>query len=122
RKRSQPQSARENKVMPFQTRIGAVLHERYEIERIIGQGGYGFIYLAQDQRLAGRYCAVKQVRYDPTFPPAMLPEARDQFMREATVLARLDHPNLPKVSDFFSIEEIDFLVMDYVPGDDLRAL
>ena len=43
-------------------------------------------------------------------------------MREATVLARLDHPNLPKVSDFFSIEDNDFLVMDYVPGDDLRAL
>ena len=75
--------------MPFQTRIGAVLHERYEIVRIIGQGGYGFIYLAQDQRLAGRYCAVKQVSYDPTFPPAMLQEARDQFMREATILARL---------------------------------
>ena len=91
-------------------------------ERIIGQGGYGFIYLAQDQRLAGRKCAVKQVIYDPTFPPAMLQEARDQFMREATVLARLDHPNLPKVSDFFSIEDNDFLVMDYVPGDDLRAL
>ncbi len=108
--------------MPFQTRIGAVFHERYEIERIIGQGGYGFIYLAQDQRLAGRYCAVKQVSYDPTFPPAMLQEARDQFMREATVLARLDHPNLPKVSDFFSFEDNDFLVMDYVPGDDLRAL
>ncbi len=108
--------------MPFQTRIGAVLHERYEIERIIGQGGYGFIYLAQDQRLPGRKCAVKQVIYDPTFPPAMLQEARDQFMREATVLARLDHPNLPKVSDFFSIEDNDFLVMDYVPGDDLRAL
>lgn len=108
--------------MPFQTRIGAVLHERYKIERIIGQGGYGFIYLAQDERLAGRYCAVKQVSYDPTFPPAMLQEAREQFMREATVLARLDHPNLPKVSDFFSIEDNDFLVMDYVPGDDLRAL
>lgn len=108
--------------MPFQTRIGAVLHERYEIERIIGQGGYGFIYLAQDQRLAGRYCAVKQVSYDPTFPPAMLQESRDQFMREATVLARLDHPNMPKVSDFFSIEDNDFLVMDYIPGDDLRAL
>jgi serine/threonine-protein kinase len=108
--------------MPFQTRIGDVLHERYEIERIIGQGGYGFIYLAQDQRLAGRYCAVKQVSYDPTFPPSMLQEARDQFMREATVLARLDHPNMPKVSDFFSIEDNDFLVMDFVPGDDLRAL
>lgn len=108
--------------MLFQTRIGAVLHERYEIERIIGQGGYGFIYLAHDQRLAGRKCAIKQVSYDPSFPPALLQEARDQFMREATVLARLDHPNLPKVSDFFSIDEVDFLVMDYVPGDDLRAL
>lgn len=108
--------------MPFQTRVGAVLHERYEIERIIGQGGYGFIYLAHDQRLAGRKCAVKQVSYDPSFPPALLQEARGQFMREATVLARLDHPNLPKVSDFFSIEDNDFLVMDYIPGDDLRTL
>ena len=71
-KGKQPDKARKKQVMPFQTRIGAVLHERYEIERIIGQGGYGFIYLAQDQRLAGRYCAVKQVSYDPTFPPAML--------------------------------------------------
>jgi serine/threonine-protein kinase len=43
-------------------------------------------------------------------------------LREATVLARLDHPNLPKVSDFFSIGERDYLVMDYVPGKDLRAL
>jgi serine/threonine-protein kinase len=52
----------------------------------------------------------------------MMREARDQFLREATVLARLDHPNLPKVSDFFSIGNRDYLVMDYVPGKDLRAL
>ena len=101
---------------------GYVLHDRYKIDRVIGQGGYGSILLAEDLRLSGRFCAVKQVSYDPSYTPAMLEDARDQFMCEATVLARLDHPNLPKVSDFFSIEDNDFLVMDYVPGDDLRAL
>ena len=101
---------------------GKVLHERYCIKHIIGQGGFGSIYLAEDLRLEGRLCAVKQVRYDPSFPEEMLKESRDQFMREATVLARLDHPNLPKVSDFFSINQNDFLVMDYVPGDDLRTM
>lgn len=108
--------------MSIQLITGSVLHERYKIERVIGQGGYGFIYRAEDLRLSGRYCAVKQVSYDPSFPPAMLKEARDQFLREATVLARLDHPNLPKVSDFFSIKDEDFLVMDFVPGDDLRTI
>ena len=49
-------------------------------------------------------------------------QAREQFLREATVLARLDHPNLPKVSDYFSIGGRDYLVMDYVPGEDLRTL
>jgi serine/threonine-protein kinase len=82
----------------------------------------GCIYLADDLRLEGRRCAVKEVEYDRGLPPAMLKEARDQFEREAIVLARLDHPNLPKVSDFFSIEDRDYLVMDYVAGKDLRQL
>ncbi len=101
---------------------GELLHERYLVVKTIGQGGYGCIYLAEDQRLSGRLCAVKQVSYDPSLPEEMLHESRAQFLREATVLARLDHPNLPKVSDFFSIGALDFLVMDYVPGDDLRAV
>ena len=46
-------------------------------------------------------------------------QARAQFLREASTLARLDHPNLPKVSDFFTIDERDYLVMEYVPGVDL---
>ncbi|MGI6251059.1 MAG: serine/threonine protein kinase [Anaerolineaceae bacterium] len=108
--------------MALQPSIGTVLHSRYKVERVIGQGGYGCIYLAEDQRLSGRLTAVKQVSYDSSLTPSMLQEARDQFMREATVLARLDHPNLPKVSDFFSISDNDFLVMDYIPGNDLRAL
>jgi serine/threonine-protein kinase len=82
----------------------------------------GSIYLADDTRLKGRLCALKEVEYDRALPEDIREEARDQFLREATVLARLDHPNLPKVSDFFSNGPRDYLVMDYVPGDDLRTL
>ncbi len=82
----------------------------------------GSIYLADDLRLEGRLCALKEVDHDRSLPTDLLKQARDQFLREATVLARLDHPNLPKVSDFFSIGGKDYLVMDFVPGKDLRTL
>ena len=108
--------------MPVPLKTGEVLRGRYKVRRVIGQGGMGCIYLADDQRLEGRQCALKEVEHDRTLPPELVQEARDQFLREATVLARLDHPNLPKVSDFFSIADRDYLVMDYVPGKDLRAL
>ncbi|HQN44619.1 MAG TPA: serine/threonine-protein kinase, partial [Anaerolineaceae bacterium] len=108
--------------MPLPLKAGEVLRSRYRIRRIIGQGGMGSIYLADDQRLEGRQCALKEVEHDRTLPTELVREAREQFLREATVLARLDHPNLPKVSDFFSIGSRDYLVMDYVPGKDLRAL
>ncbi len=108
--------------MPVPLKAGEVLRGRYRIQRIIGQGGMGSIYLADDIRLEGRQCALKEVENDRTLPPELLKEARDQFLREATVLARLDHPNLPKVSDFFSVGNRDYLVMDYVPGKDLRTL
>jgi serine/threonine-protein kinase len=62
------------------------------------------------------------VEHDRSLTPELLQEARDQFFREASILARLDHPNLPKVSDYFSIGARDYLVMDYVPGNDLRTL
>ena len=108
--------------MPTPLRAGEVLRNRYRISRIIGQGGMGSIYLADDLRLEGRLCALKEVEHDRTLPADLLKEAREQFLREATVLARLDHPNLPKVSDFFSIAGRDYLVMDFVPGKDLRTL
>ncbi len=101
---------------------GEVLHGRYKIREHIGQGGAGSIYLADDLRLIGRVCALKEVEYDRSLPDDIREEARQQFMREATILARLDHPNLPKVSDFFSNDIRDYLVMDYVPGDDLRTM
>ena len=108
--------------MPLPLRPTEILRGRYQINRIIGQGGVGCIYLADDLRLEGRQCALKEVEHDRSLTPEMLQEARDQFLREATVLARLDHPNLPKVSDFFSIGIRDYLVMDFVPGKDLRTL
>lgn len=101
---------------------GEVLRGRYKIRERIGQGGMGSIYLADDTRLKGRQCALKEVEYDRALPEDIRDEARDQFLREATVLARLDHPNLPKVSDIFSSGPRDYLVMDYVPGNDLRTL
>lgn len=103
-------------------KAGDVLRSRYKIRRIIGQGGMGSIYLADDLRLDGRLCALKEVEHDRNMPTGLLKQAREQFLREATVLARLDHPNLPKVSDYFSIGGRDYLVMDFVPGKDLRTL
>jgi serine/threonine protein kinase len=108
--------------MPAALKTGEVLRGRYCIRERIGQGGMGSIYLAEDLRLSGRKCALKEVEYDRTVPAKILKEARQQFLREAIVLARLDHPNLPKVSDFFSIGQRDYLVMDYIPGKDLRTL
>jgi eukaryotic-like serine/threonine-protein kinase len=108
--------------VPTPLKAGEVLRGRYRISRIIGQGGMGSIYLSDDLRLEGRQCALKEVEHDRSLSTEMLKQTREQFFREATVLARLDHPNLPKVSDFFSIGGRDYLVMDYVPGKDLRTL
>jgi len=108
--------------MPLPLKSGEILRSRYVIKRIIGQGGMGSIYLAEDLRLKGRICALKEVEHDKSLTKSLRQEAQDQFKQEATILARLDHPNLPKVSDFFSIGDRDYLVMDYVPGDDLRTL
>jgi eukaryotic-like serine/threonine-protein kinase len=100
---------------------GQLLRDRYLIRQIIGRGGMGSIYLAEDNRLPGRLCAVKEVRPEPTLPETLRAQGREQFYREASVLARLDHPNLPKVSDFFTEGDCDYLVMDFVPGEDLKT-
>ncbi len=102
--------------------VGAILRDRYEIIDLVGQGGMGAVYKADDLRLRGRICAVKEVLPDMIGVPGMEDQAHEQFYREASVLARLDHPNLPKVSDFFQHDGREYLVMDFVPGHDLRQL
>jgi len=110
------------KKMAISRKPGEVLQNRYLIKKIIGRGGMGSVYLADDTLLEGRQCALKEVEYDRSLDSVLIKEAQEQFLREATILARLDHPNLPKVSDFFTIESCDYLVMDYVPGEDLRTI
>ena len=101
---------------------GTVLRDRYKIMELVGQGGMGAIYKAEDLRLTGRYCAIKEVHPEPRASLSMLAQAREQFSREASTLARLDYPNLPKVSDYFSEGDCDYLVMDFVPGRELKEI
>ena len=104
---------------------GIILRERYEIQELVGQGGMGAVYKTSDLRLDGRICAVKEIL------PALaggatseeeLAQITEQFRTEASVLARLDHPNLPKVSDYFSMGLREYLVMDFVEGKDLLEI
>ena len=99
-----------------------ILRQRYRLTNIVGQGGMGSVYRAEDLRLPGRVCAIKVLPPDPLASEEMAEQAHRQFLKEASILAQLDHPNLPKVSDFFSEEESDYLVMDYVPGRDLQQV
>lgn len=99
-----------------------ILRERYRVTNIVGQGGMGSVYRAEDLRLPGRLCAIKEVEPDLNASPEIRAQAQEQFLKEASILAQLDHPSLPKVSDFFSENGRDYLVMDYVPGDDLAQI
>lgn len=92
----------------------AIIHERYRIERQIGQGGMGAVYEAVDLRLRRRV-ALKQLLIDDSY-------VSHAFEREAQLLANLDHPALPTVSDHFTDQAGQFLVMQYIPGDDLGTL
>ncbi|MCA9960315.1 MAG: serine/threonine protein kinase [Anaerolineales bacterium] len=101
---------------------GTILRERYRLTNIVGRGGMGSVYRAEDLRLPGRLCAIKEVQPDPNASAETVSQMQTQFLQEASILAQLDHPNLPKVSDFFADDEREYLVMDYVPGKDLKEI
>ncbi len=92
---------------------GVILNQRYRILSILGQGGMGAVYHALDLNL-GVDIALKENLY-------LSEEFARQFKREAAILATLKHPNLPRVSDHFEIKgQGQYLVMDYMDGEDLR--
>ena len=101
---------------------GTLVRDRYEVEGLIGRGGMGAVFRVADRRLPGRLCALKAIRapVGDIVDGEAAAATRKQFLAEASTLARLDHPNLPKVSDYFGLEDYDCLVMDYVPGQDLN--
>jgi serine/threonine-protein kinase len=102
--------------------IGTVLRDRYQLKDVVGHGGMGNVYMAEDLRLPGRLCAIKEVQPEANASLQARRQEHNQFLREASLLAQLDHPNLPKVSDFFAEGGRDYLVMDYVPGKNLKEL
>jgi serine/threonine protein kinase len=91
-----------------------VLKNRYRIIRLLGKGGMGAVHLAFDISLENEV-AVKTNH-------SLGVESKEQFLREARLLATLRHPNLPRVIDHFVSGETQFLVMDYIPGIDLDTL
>jgi serine/threonine protein kinase/parvulin-like peptidyl-prolyl isomerase len=92
-----------------------ILQNRYRVVRELGHGGMGTVYEARDQRL-NCVVALKETLAGNS------EEGRRAFEREASLLGNLRHPALPKVMDYFSEGGSDFLVMEFIPGDDLGAL
>jgi len=98
---------------------GALLQNRYRVLRQIGGGGMGITYLAEDTRLAGRRCAIKEMS-----PAQLSPQDRawaiPAFQQEAQMLANLKHHGLTPVTDFFPEGGNWYLVMDFVEGETLE--
>ena len=93
---------------------GLVLQNRYRVIKQLGQGGMGAVYEAVDERL-DTTVALKETLFSDE-------RLRRQFEREARLLARMHHPALPRVSDHFSEGDGQFLVMQYIAGDDLSQM
>ncbi|HEX9441672.1 MAG TPA: protein kinase, partial [Roseiflexaceae bacterium] len=99
---------------------GNIIQERYRIIRLLGSGGFGAVYLAEDQRL-GRQVAIKEMS-EARLDDEERRVANELFEREAMMLAQLDHPGLTRIWDYFRERSHAFLVMEYVPGLTLRDL
>lgn len=93
---------------------GDVLAGRYRIRSVLGRGGAGTVYMAEDLKLPGKRWAVKELRADWSI--------RTDAGREAEMLIRLDHPHLPKIADYFPANEqgCAYLVMEYIRGCTLQ--
>lgn len=93
---------------------GHTIDKRYEVEATLGQGGMGRVYRVR-HALLDRPFALKELTCQGQ-------EAEAQFLTEARILAGLAHPALPRVTDYFVLKGRSYLVMDYVPGEDLQAM
>jgi serine/threonine protein kinase len=102
-----------------------LLHRRYVIISAIGHGGMGAVYQARDTRprdtRRGTLCAIKEMSLS-NVPPNEQPQAIKNFLAEADILSRLNHPNLPAFTDFFTEGARDYLVMEYIDGYTLEEL
>ncbi|RLC99074.1 MAG: serine/threonine protein kinase [Chloroflexi bacterium] len=102
-------------MLPPQT----MLSGRYIITRCVGRGGMGAVYQAADTRIPGKTWAIKEMSDAAITDPLEKQQARANFRQEALMLARLDHPNLPTVTDHFTEGSKQYLVMDFIEGETL---
>ncbi|MCK4299253.1 MAG: serine/threonine protein kinase, partial [Planctomycetes bacterium] len=100
---------------------GQVLQNRYRVVSLLGEGGMGAVYRAWDTRL-NVPTALKEMIPQPGIDPRTLAQLRQQFRQEAQILARLNHPHLVRVGDFFEEGGNTYLVMDFVAGEGLAEL
>jgi F-box protein 11 len=96
-----------------------LLAQRYRILKLIGQGGMGAVYQAEDLRFAGALRAIKELSQSG-LSPQEAQVATQAFKREADLLARLMHPNLPRIYDHFDEQGRWYLAMDYIAGETLE--
>ena len=100
-----------------QTRwIGQTLNGRYKIEDLLGQGGMSAVYKATDPNLR-RVVAIKIVHPHLSSDPSFI----RRFEEEAAAIASLRHPNIVQVFDFNTDEDVNYMVMEYVPGETLQT-
>ncbi len=92
----------------------------YEVVSQFGEGGMGELYLGRHTRLA-REVIIKTIRTED-FSPRQIEHLRDRLEREAFIQSQLDHPNIVRVYDFVAIGDATCIVMEYVPGRDLRKM
>jgi serine/threonine protein kinase len=98
---------------------GQMLDGRYRVHKVLGQGGMGRVYLANDTRLANRPVAAKEMIIGDGIAEK---KAIEDFAREARVLASLSHPGIPNVIDYFAENNRHYLVMEFVAGGDLQGM
>ncbi len=100
----------------------AMLSNRYIVLCKVGQGGMGAVYQVADTRIQGKTWAVKEMSDAALTDPLDRQQAIQAFEREAQLLSQLDHPNIPRVIDYFSQGGKQYLAMEFVEGETLEEI
>ncbi len=113
----------EGKNQTIQLKSGSILEGRYLIQGVLGHGGMGAVYRARDMHFPNvtKLVAVKEM-VNQTHDPVLKNTIVRNFEREANLLASLDHRAIPRIYDYFSLQERSYLVLEYIQGSDLDTL